>query len=80
MRSAGERGFGMNMRSWISKLGFATLLLGVIAMGTGCDAVDGMMAVARATATQSVTEAVTGVIGGTVDGILGNVIPGSGGA
>jgi hypothetical protein len=70
----------LSTRSRISRSGLAATLLGVVAMGAGCDAVDGMMALARTTATQAATGAASGLIGGVIDDLLGTVIPDTDGA
>ena len=73
----------MNIRStksWLVKSTVAMVLAGVVALGSGCEAVDGMLAIAKTTATEAVAESVSGVIGGAVEGVLGGIIPGAGGS
>jgi hypothetical protein len=53
----------------------AGLAVAAIAPLSGCDVTEGIVAVARNTATQAATEA----IGGVVNGLVGDVLPDSGG-
>jgi len=53
-------------------------LAGVVAVGcAGCDAAEGMMAIAKTTATGVATQAVGDLVGGAVEGIFGNLVPGA---
>lgn len=62
---------------WLSKAGLSALLLGVAALGSGCEAAEGIKTAIQATAVTAVTDAVGGVIVGAVDNIVGSVVPGS---
>lgn len=62
-------------KSWVVRSTAATLLAGVVALGSGCDAMDSVLAIAKTTATGAVTETVSGFVGEAVDGVFGNLTP-----
>ena len=53
-------------------------LAGAVAVGcAGCEAAEGLMAIAKTTATGVATQAVGDLVGGAVGGILGGLVPGA---
>jgi len=58
----------------------AVLGVGSLFAATGCDVVDGVLAVTRMSAQEAVQDRAGAVIGDAFDGILGGVLPGTDGA
>jgi len=56
------------------------LAAGILWGATGCDQLNGLLGVAKATAVAAVQDQATAAIEGAVSGILGGVIPGAGGS
>jgi len=68
------------LKARLSKAGVSALLLGVAALGSGCEAAEGIKLTIQTTAATAVTEAVGGIIAGAIDSIVGTVIPNANGA
>lgn len=59
--------------SWMAKTTLAVMLAGIVGCGTGCDSAEGLMVVARTTATNVATQAVSELVGNAVGGIFGSL-------
>lgn len=60
--------------SWMAKTTLAVILAGIVGCGTGCEATEGMLLVARTSATNAATQAVGELVGGAVEGIFGSLV------
>ena len=59
-----------------AELGCGLLCVGAVFMATGCDRIEGLVAVARTAAGESLSETIGDAIGGVVDTTIGGTLGG----